>query len=206
MDRTSSARSWRPDAAPGGLISVSPLRACPGSSQRRTSPGRRPPLCWEVRRHPVPDAMPPRKSIRPRPEAGMSIVRPTVGLLNPFRERAHYGVCYAVGAQLFPDAACVSFWWVNTEEDRRYASAVMTDRSNQGVQRVEVIDGNRVTIHDLAKTYHVVWSSGSKVVNVIFYRAAFHAGLGEQRARAAEASPEMRRELLRQYLLRYPSR
>jgi hypothetical protein len=71
-----------------------------------------------------------------------------------------------------------------TEEDRRYASRVAAEAFTEGAERVEVVEGNRITIRDLAKTYAAVWSSGARVVNIIFYRDALHApGMGEQRAR-----------------------
>jgi hypothetical protein len=95
---------------------------------------------------------------------------------------------------------------VNKDEDTGYESRVTLEPPDEGVDRVERIDGNPVTIHGNVKSYSAVWFSGSKIVKIVFYRAAFYSStMGEQRARAAEAPPEVRRELLRQYLLKYPS-
>ena len=139
-----------------------------------------------------------------RPIAGMLVNRTTLSSLNPFRETACYSACYRTAAEPLAETSCVSVWWVPPEEVSRYASTV-GPALTEGAKRVEVVEGNRIIMRDLANAYIAVWPSGTKVVEVTFYRATSHAGLGERRARAAEASPEMRRELLRQYLLKYPS-
>ena len=142
------------------------------------------------------------------PVAGMSVTRKGVGHLNPFRETAAYTACYSLDKVLQTDAACATVWWVPVEDegDRRFASNFDGEIGyTKGAERSEAVEGNTITAVDLPKLYEAVWSSGSKVVKVIFYKAAFLSGLGEERARAAAASLEARRELIRQYLLKYPS-
>lgn len=73
-----------------------------------------------------------------------------------------------------------------------------------GMERREVIDGNPVTVLDLSEISVTLWPSRDRVIRVTFYKAALYPSLGEQRARAALATPDARRELLRQYLFKYP--
>lgn len=141
-----------------------------------------------------------------KPIAGMFVIRSGLGHLDPFRETATYGACYSVDTKWQTDAACVTVSLVVSEEDRRTSSRIgAEDGYTKGAERIEVVDGKTVTTLDLPKTYTSVWSSGPRVVRVIFYKAAFMSGLGEERARAATASLQARHELIRQYLLKYPS-
>jgi hypothetical protein len=48
------------------------------------------------------------KALILRPIAGMSVQSPMLSTLNPFRETAHYHVCYRMAKEPFLDAACVS--------------------------------------------------------------------------------------------------
>jgi hypothetical protein len=138
------------------------------------------------------------------PIGGMSVIRSGVGSLDPFRETANYGVCYSID-QWRTDSACVNVWSVVREEDRRWVFNFDGENGyTKGAERTEVMEGNTVTTLDLPNTYTAVWSSGARVVRVIFYKPSFLSDLGADRARAAAASPEVRRELLRQYLLKYP--
>ena len=72
------------------------------------------------------------------------------------------------------------------------------------MERREVIDGNPVTVLDLSEISVTLWPSRDRVIRVTLYKAALYANLGEQRVRAALASPVARREILSQYLLKYP--
>jgi hypothetical protein len=48
-------------------------------------------------------------------------------------------------------------------------------------------------------------ASGDSVIDLMCFTSARYAKtFGEERARAAEATPEMRQELIRQYLLKHP--
>ena len=140
------------------------------------------------------------------PIEGMFVIRSTISSLNPFRETAAYTVCYSVDHVWQSDAACVTLWRAAGEKDRQAAATVGTPTGyTKGAERTEVVEGNSITTLDLPMTYTAVWRSGAQVVKIIFYNAAAHSALGHERALAATAPPESRRELIRRYLLKYPS-
>jgi hypothetical protein len=143
-----------------------------------------------------------------KPIAGMFVTGTMVSHLNPFYETAAYNACYSVDKVRQTDAGCASVWWVRVDDssDRRFASSFEGRVGyTKGAERTEVVEGNTITTVDLPKLYEAVWSSGTKVVRITFYKAAFFSGLSDEIGRSAVASLEARREMIRLYLAKYPS-
>lgn len=139
------------------------------------------------------------------PIAGLEPRRPGLLSQDLYYERAVYSVSYGSPQEPIIDAVHLNvITTLDRNQEIQDALRQSGDDYKPGMERREVIDGSPVTVLDLSKTNRVLWSSRDLVVNVTFYTPALYANLGESRARAALATPDARRELLRQYLLKYP--
>jgi len=139
------------------------------------------------------------------PIAGMSVSQSSVNSLNPFRETVGYYACYSLQKSLM-EAACARVLWSGIKQELHPEYFVGGEGYKKGMEQHEVIDGNNVVTVDVPKTFGAVWLSGSHVVSITFYHAAYWmSGRNSDEARAAEASPEAKREFIRRYLQKYPS-
>ena len=137
-----------------------------------------------------------------KPVAGMSVERWGVGELNPYRETVPYAVSYS--AVKGPTSADVSVIQLGPEDTAQGYLTYIT-RIPGSVEHTESVEGNVIVTVDSSWYYRVAWISGNRVVSIDFTHLALSPGMDPALARTAEASPEMRHELIRQYLLKYPS-
>ena len=69
-----------------------------------------------------------------------------------------------------------------------------------------MFDGSPLFMAEMDYSSDVLWSSGDKIVRIAFHHVPDQARQlsGEEAARMEEVTPELRRELIRSYLRKYP--
>jgi hypothetical protein len=176
---------------------------------------------------------PKEKMLILEPVAGLVPRRPSFDPSDPFNEEGTYGVSYAPdrGRSLPGSGARVSVFVGGTAESRKQFvdRALWVNKDDTGaVLRKQMLFGNPITVlefdrngtagwatngrsittQELNKEYVTVWTSEGKIIAInITYPSAGDVAMagGEENARNGTITPEMRRELIRAYLQKYPS-
>ncbi len=102
--------------------------------------------------------------------------------------------------------SCLAYVWQTPSEQER-AAALETVRAwgRGAAERTQTAGGNAIQVIDFSDAGLVFWPSMDSVVALMCFNSTHYAKtFGEERAHAAEATPEMRVELMRQYLLKHP--
>ena len=132
------------------------------------------------------------------PMAGMSAGGPG-SKVDPFKERATYSVCYSALVKLpSGQSACVSVvQFAGEMTAHNWQPGTVTIDGHAAIESIETIAGQSIKTVEFPNFRRVNWPAGNFVIAIIFYRDAVLP--------AREISLSMRRELVRQYLAKYPS-
>lgn len=144
------------------------------------------------------------------PIAGMGVGRNGLGLTDPFDETATYFASYWRQAR-WPSlgAAGVSVEFIGDTDARRLIWARLLKFNQSPAKQAghfEVFDGSPLFVYEAESASQAVWTSGDKLITISFSRAAdfIRGGMSKHDAFMIEATPELRRELIRSYLRKYP--
>ncbi|MGB9455770.1 MAG: hypothetical protein WCB12_06985 [Bryobacteraceae bacterium] len=144
------------------------------------------------------------------PIAGMGVVRHGLGQTDPFDETATYYASYRRQAHWpWLDAVRVSVDFIGDTDARRLRWARLLKFNQSPAKQAghfEMFDGSPLFVYEAESASQVVWTSGDKLITISFSRAAdyIRGGMSKHDAFMIEATPELRRELIRSYLQKYP--
>lgn len=146
------------------------------------------------------------------PIAGMPVASHGLAGADPFHETATYFAHYRRQTRwpLLDTAAVMVEFIGDTEARRRRFASYLT--FNPGITKeaghLAMFDGSPLFMLERkgTDTSDVLWTSGDRLIMISFRHAADYVrgGSSENDARMAEATPELRRELIRSYLRKYP--
>jgi hypothetical protein len=102
--------------------------------------------------------------------------------------------------------SCLAYVWdTPSKEDRAAALDVVKKWGRGAGEHAETVGGAPIQVIEFSDSQMAYWASQDSVVAIMCFLPAHYAKkYGEERARAVEATPEMRLELIRQYLLKHP--
>jgi hypothetical protein len=102
--------------------------------------------------------------------------------------------------------SCMAYvWQASTADDEFAAFREILAIVPGATPHIERVGGQPYVVGDLPDRHVAYWTSRDAVVAIVFWNAAHYIKTyGEKRAHAAEATSEMRAELIRQYILKHP--
>jgi hypothetical protein len=162
----------------------------------------RPPLRMEI--------APVEEALILTPIAGMPVG--THGRIHEdaFDETATYFASYhRANLRATAEAARVTVEFMGNADRRRlYWTSLLKMQVGPAKQpgHFEMFDGSPLFMAEMDYSSDVLWSSGDKLVRIAFHHVPEQARQfsGEEAARMEEVTPELRRELIRSYLRKYP--
>ena len=129
---------------------------------------------------------------------------------DAFDETATYSASYhRANLRATSEAARVTVEFMGNADRRRlYWTSLLKMQVSPAKQpgHFEMFDGSPLFMAEMDYSSDVLWSSGDKLVRIAFHHVPEQARQlsGEEAARMEEVTPELRRELIRSYLRKYP--
>jgi hypothetical protein len=165
---------------------------------------------YEGRPPPQMEIAPVEEALILTPIAGMPVTVHGLTFIDPFAETALYFANYRRETGLpLVDAVHVTVEFIGNadERQRRWVDLLQAPPGlAKEAGRSGMFDGSPMYMWERERTSDVAWTSGDKIVTVVFNRASAYTrgGFSGDAARLTAATPELRRELIRSYLRKYP--